>query len=211
MHGGRIEKNTGIDGGGIENEAEFIMTGGIITQNFASVHGGGISNRGMLTLKGTASIMGNGSGTYAKAEYKGGGIYWIVDEGSSVNLESAVTVINNTTNGEAANLVIGGDGELSVSELSENARIGLTLLNQNKKETAGPIFRYNENENREKMSACFSSDNALYVLKWKRNEVRLSEKNTDLAIALLLGFSVIITATAAIGFFVIRKNKRNKL
>jgi len=207
MYGGKIEKNTGIDGGGVENEASFIMAGGVITQNFASMQGGGITNRGKLILKGSASIIGNGSGIH-EGEHKGGGIYWIVDEKNSVSAEGAVTVTNNTTNGENANLVIHGNGRISVSALSDGAYIGFTLLNKNKDETAGAVIQYTDGENIENFRSCFSSDDPFYIIKARKNEIRLSEKNIGLAVGLLVALLIVIVTVSAIIIFVFRRKNK---
>jgi hypothetical protein len=207
MYGGRIEKNTGVDGGGVENEASFVMKGGVITQNFASMQGGGITNRGELILKDHASVIGNGSGTGA-IEHKGGGIYWLVSEKSSISMEGAVRVTNNTTNGETANLVIYGDGRISVLSLSDGSCIGLTLLNKNKKETAGAVIRYTGDENVKNFSAYFSSDNPFYIMKVKNSEIRLSEKNIGLAVGLLAGFGIAIITGVTVTIFCSRRKSR---
>ena len=207
MYGGRIEKNTGVDGGGVENEASFVMKGGVITQNFASIQGGGITNRGELILKDHASVIGNGSGTGA-IEHKGGGIYWIVSEKSSISMEGAVRVTNNTTNGETANLVIYGDGRISVLSLSDGSCIGLTLLNKNKKETAGAVIRYTGDENVKNFSSYFSSDNPFYIMKVKNSEIRLSEKNIGLAVGLLAGFGIAIITGVTVTIFCSRRKSR---
>ena len=211
MYGGKIIKNTGVDGGGVENEASFIMTGGSITENFASMQGGGITNRGELILKGSAEIVRNGSGTNEQNEHKGGGVYWLANEKSTVQLEGAVQIANNTTNGESANLVIYGNGKISVSSLSDAACIGLTLLDKNKKEISGTVLQYigNENEDMQKFSSCFSSDHSFYVIKTKGIEVSLAEKNMDLALGLLIGIFIVLTASFIIGTILVRKNKEN--
>ena len=210
MYGGRIETNTGVDGGGVENEASFVMAGGMITQNFASIQGGGITNRGELILKDGASIIGNGSGINA-GEYKGGGIYWLVGEKSSVSVEGSVRVTNNTTNGEPANLVICGDGQISVSALSDEVCIGFTLLNKNNKESAGAVIRYTSGENSKNFNSYFSSDNSFYIMKARNNEIRLSEKNIGLAVGLLIGVGTIIIATSTVAVLISRrKNKKRK-
>ena len=206
MHGGRIVKNTGVDGGAVENEASFIMTGGVITQNFASMQGGGISNRGELVLNGNAEITGNGSGTNAEGDHKSGGVYWLVSETSSVSLGGAVKIINNTTNGESANMVIYGNGKVLASELSENACIGFTLLNKNKNESSGTILQYTDVENAENFG--FSSDNPFYVIKAKKNEMKLAEKNIDLAIGFFACFGVIALTAVICCFFIVRKKNR---
>ena len=208
MHGGRIEKNTGIDGGAVENEAAFVMTGGIITQNFASMQGGGISNRGELILNGNAEITGNGSGTNAESDHKSGGVYWLVSETSSVSLGGSVKILNNITNGEFANMVIYGNGQISVSELSEKACISFTLLDKNKKECMGTILQYADGENIKNSSSCFLSDNDFYEIKEKKNGVKLSERNIDLAIGIFMGVTVITTLVAC-GFSILRKKNKN--
>ena len=209
MRGGKIIKNTGVDGGGVENEASFIMTGGVITENFASMQGGGISNRGELILKGNAEIVRNGSGTNEPNEHKGGGVYWLASEKSSARLEGAVQITNNTTNGESANFVIYGNGKISISSLSDAACIGLTLLDKDKKDTSGTVLQYagNENEDIQKLSSCFSSDQSFYVIKTRGNEASLTEKNMNLTIGLLLGIFIVLAASFIIGMILVRKNK----
>ena len=205
MYGGRIEKNTGVDGGGVENEASFIMTGGVITGNFASLQGGGITNRGELILKEHASVIENGSGTNA-GEHKGGGIYWLVDEKSTVSVEGIVTVTGNTTNGENANLVIYGDGKVFASSLSDGAFIGFTLLNKNKNETAGTVVQYTDSE--KIYGSCFSSDNSFYIIRSVKNEIRLSEQNIGLAVGLSVALFVVIVAAVVIAVLVFRRKNR---
>lgn len=204
MHGGRIEKNTGIDGGGVENEASFIMTGGRIAQNFASMQGGGICNRGELTLKGTAAVIGNGSGTNMANDHKGGGVYWLTGEKSKVFLGESVQIINNTTNGEPANLVVSGNGAASVSALNANARFGLTLLKANKSAAAGTVLQWQDGDASE-FTDCFSSDHPRYEIKIKGTSVRLTEKNVDLIIGLLLGIFFTAGIAAVIAMHIVRK------
>lgn len=212
MHGGRIEKNTAVDGGGVENEASFVMTGGIITQNFASMQGGGISNRGELILKGTAEVIGNGSGTNMEEDHRGGGVYWLAGETSTIILGGSVRIAENTTNGQSANLVISGKGKITVSALETNACVGLTLLDKNKTETAGMVLQWNDNSNAEAFVSCFSSDDSLYTITAKMSGIKLLEKNIDFAIGLFLGiFIVAIIVFVMVLIFVRRiKNTRQK-
>ena len=209
MHGGRIEKNTGIDGGGVENEAVFVMTGGVITKNFASIQGGGISNRGELILKGNASITSNGSGTNSKNDHKSGGVYWLADEKSRVLLGESVRIVENTTNGESANFVIFGDGKATVSALTSEAHVRLTLLNKNKAETAGIVLEWVETENisADDFLTCFSSDNPIFIIKPKGNEIKLAEKNLGLVLGIFIGVFIVAGITAVSALFTIHKRK----
>ena len=193
MYGGTIEKNTGVDGGGVENEALFTVQGGTISYNFASTQGGGITNRGQLILGDGASIVSNASGKN-EDEVKSGGIYWITENNSAVSVSGAVTVTGNMTNGESANLVICGKGAVSVSALSANTKIGLTLLS-GKNLASGAVVRLSDTESGEEKTilSAFAPDHKNFELKYKNEEVLLSEKN----IALMIGACVILAGAVA--------------
>ncbi|MBQ2987791.1 MAG: hypothetical protein IJD59_01670 [Clostridia bacterium] len=209
MYGGSIERNTGVDGGGVENEALLTVQGGKIAYNYASAQGGGVTNRGRLILGGGASVVSNASGTDAD-EPKGGGIYWIAEGESTVSVTGAVTVIGNTTNGISANLVVCGKGTVSASALSEASKIGISLLNGDRKPVSGETVRFvdlKEGET-ERMRALFTSDHGDFEIELKDGALRLTEKNTDFLIGacIVAGASVVITA-AVLAFSAIRKRK----
>ena len=209
MYGGIIEKNTGVDGGGVENEAVFVIQGGTISYNYAAMQGGGITNRGQLTLGDGARIVSNASGTNAD-EMKSGGIYWIAEENTSVSVSGTVTVTNNTTNSEPANLVVCGKGAVSASALSEDAKIGITLLNGNKNLSSGTVVHLSDAENAEAgaILSVFVSDRKSFELKYKNGEVILSEKN----VALMIGACIAVTALAvsAVAVWVYAAGKQRK-
>ncbi len=211
MYGGAIEKNTGVDGGGVENEAFFAVLGGEISYNYAAMQGGGITNRGRLILGDGASVVSNASGTNA-GEVKSGGIYWIAEENSAVSVSGTVTVTGNTTNGESANLVVYGKGAVSVSALSENTRIGVILLNGNRKPASGAVVRPSESEGveAEKMLSSFASDQKNFELKYKNGELILSEKNFALMIGAFAVLAAVIAAVLAAYIFSVKKKRRGR-
>ncbi len=209
MYGGIIQKNTGVDGGGIENEATLILQGGTVSYNFAAVQGGGITNRGNLRLEDGAKVVSNASGT-GEGEYKGAGIYWIAGESTSVTVSGAVTVTGNTTNGEDANLVICGSGIVSASNLSEQIKIGFTLLGNSKKLASGTVVQFlgEDDIDADELLSLFCSDHKNYGLKYKNGRLVLSEQNATLMIVACIAVLVIIAVTIITIAFSPKKKRR---
>ena len=205
MYGGSIERNTGVDGGGVENEATLVLQGGTVRHNYAAVQGGGITNRGVLALGDGTKVVSNASGT-GENEYMGGGIYWIAGENSAVSVSGAVTVTGNTTGGANANLVIFGKGRIALSDVSEETRIGLTLLGGNKNPISGTVLQTADGGDTEALLSLFLSDNGNFSVKPSGAELRLSESNLWLmlgACALVLTVAVL----AAVGLCLRKKRK----
>ena len=211
MYGGIIERNTGVDGGGVENEAVFALQGGTVTYNYAAMQGGGITNRGQLILGDGSSVVSNASGTN-EGEVPGGGIYWITEGSSSVSVSGAVTVTDNTTNGDPANLVICGKGAVSASDISERTRIGLTLINGNKNLASGTVLLLSDAEeyDAEKLLSLFISDRKNFELKVKNGEMVFTEKNFALMIGSGIAFLVVTLGIAIISVICARKRNRIK-
>ena len=211
MYGGIIERNTGVDGGGVENEAVFALQGGTITYNYAALQGGGITNRGQLILGDGASVVSNASGTN-EGEAPSGGIYWIAEESTSVSVSGSVKVIDNTTNGDSANLVICGKGSVSVSDVSEHTQIGLTLMNGNKNLASGTVLLFSDAEayEAEKLFSSFTSDRENFELKIKNGEMIFAEKNFALMIGSGIAFLAVILVVAIAGVIFAKKRKRIK-
>ena len=195
MYGGVIQKNTGVDGGGIENEANLILQGGTVSYNYAAMQGGGITNRGNLVIGDGTKIVTNASGT-GEGEHKSGGVYWIVGESSSVSVSGEITVTGNTTNNEDANLVIYGNGVISAKGLSEQTRIGLTLLGSNKNLTSGTAVQCSDTSEADgdTLLSTFYSDHKSYNVKYKGGRLILSEQNA----ALMIGACITVLAVAVI-------------
>lgn len=211
MYGGSIERNTGVDGGGVENEAVFSLQGGTVTYNYAAMQGGGITNRGQLILGDGASVVSNASGTN-EGEVWSGGIYWIAEENTSVSVSGAVKVSDNTTNGEEANLVIYGKGAISVSDVSERTRIGFTLLNGNKSLASGTVglFSGNEVSESEELLSSFTSDRKNFDLKLKNGEIVLLEKNFAFMVGAGIALVLLILISVPVCIIFKRKKKRNR-
>ena len=206
MYGGSIEKNTGVDGGGVENEASFTVKGGTISYNYASAQGGGITNRGHLILEDGAEIVSNASGAN-NGEHSGGGIYWITEGNSSVSVSGKVTVTGNITNGDAANLVVCGKGEILVSGVSDGTRIGITLLNANQSLASGAVARFSK-ENGEDILALFFSDLRNFELKIKGETLHFAEKHIGFMIGACVVLAAVLAVAAFSTVFIIRR-KRN--
>lgn len=211
MYGGTIERNTGVDGGGVENEAVFSLQGGAITYNYAAMQGGGITNRGQLILGDGASIVFNASGTN-EGESPSGGVYWIAEGSTSVSVSGTVTVTDNTTNGDPANLVICGKGAVSVSDISEHTRIGLTLMNGNKNLASGTVLLFSDAEayEAEKLFSSFTSDRENFELKVKNGEVVFTEKNFALMIGSGIALLAVLLVIAIVSVISAKKRKRSK-
>lgn len=202
MYGGSIERNTGVDGGGVENEALFSMQGGTVSYNYAAYQGGGITNRGELILGGEATVVSNASG--GEEQTCAGGIYWIAEENSSVSVSGSVGVTENTTGGRDANLVIYGDGTVSVSDASSDMRIGLTLLDRNGEAQSGAAVRFASADGAEIADTLFFSDEGAFVLRVKNGELYLHEGNSALVFGACLAAVVLSVLTV---FLVIRKRR----
>ena len=211
MYGGTIERNTGVDGGGVENEAVFALLGGTVTYNYAAMQGGGMTNRGQLILGDGASVTSNASGTN-EGEAWSGGIYWIVEENTSVSISGAVTVTNNTTNGDPANLVIFGKGTVSFSDFSERTHIGFTLLNSKKNLASGTVALLSgaEEYGAEKLLSSFTSDRINFELQFKNGEVVLLEKNFALMLGVGIAFASLILIAVFVGIILTRKKKKDR-
>lgn len=211
MYGGTIERNTGVDGGGVENEAIFALLGGTVTYNYAAMQGGGMTNRGELILGDGARIVSNASGTN-EGETWSGGIYWIVEENTSVSVSGAVTVTDNTTNGELANFVICGKGSVSFSDFSERSQIGFTLLNGKKNLTSGTValLAAAEEYEAEKLLSSFTSDRKNFELQFKNGEIILLEKNFVLMLGVAIVFVSLILVAVLVGVILARKKKRDR-
>ena len=209
MYGGAVSNNTGVDGGGIENEALFSMQGGTVTYNYAALQGGGITNRGRLILGADAKVVSNASGANEN-EHAGGGIYWITEENSFVSVSGKVNITDNTTNGTDANLVIFGKGEVSVSQADESMRIGLTLLDKNKKTANGLAARFEDTESSEKALAVFFSDIKDFDVSFKDSTLRIAKRSTWITIC-IVSFAIIAVCVvcAVFAFVKIRRNSRD--
>ena len=209
MYGGTIERNTGVDGGGVENESVFSLQGGTITYNYAAMQGGGITNRGQLILGDGASIVSNASGTN-EGEVPSGGVYWIAEGSTAISVSGAVTVTDNTTNGDPANLVICGKGAISVSDLSEQAKLGVTLLNGNKNLTSGTVLLFSDAEEyeAEKLLSSFTSDRKNFELKVKNGEIIFTEKNFALMIGSGVVLLMLVLGVAIVSVIFARKRKK---
>jgi len=208
MHGGSIEKNTGVDGGGVENEATFVLLGGTVSYNYAATQGGGITNRGHLSLGGSAQVVSNASGA-GSGEYKSGGIYWIANGDSSLSVSGSPRVSGNTTNGADANLVIFGEGAVLVESISSQAVIGLCLLNEGREESRGVAVRF-ENagaEDSRKSLSCFSSDSDRFRLKMKGDTVVLVRKRGE-AVVVISAVLAVFAVSAAVALCRTRGKKR---
>jgi hypothetical protein len=206
MCGGVIEKNTGVDGGGIENEATLVLQGGTVSHNYAAVQGGGITNRGSLSLGDGTKVVSNASGT-GENGHMGGGIFWITGEKSAVSVSGAVTVTSNTTGGADANLVILGKGKVTLSDVSEDTRIGLTLLGGNQSPVSGAAVQTAHGEDAEKLLSLFSSDNGHFGLKARVSELCLVERNLGLMIGACV-LALLFAATAVAVTLAVRKKRK---
>lgn len=131
-NGTTISGNESPDGGAIYNEkdggngyiGELTITGGSITGNTSTQHGGGgITNKGTLTMTG-GSVTGN------TCAGRGGGIY----SHGTINLQGAVIVYGNTPN----NLYLAGNDIINIQgALAEGASIGVSQENYDEPFTTG--------------------------------------------------------------------------
>ncbi|MDO8494598.1 MAG: hypothetical protein Q7S68_04600 [Deltaproteobacteria bacterium] len=134
--GSTAEAGTIVDGGGVTNLfdifagkiarlVDLTVTNGGLHGTSGLQMGGGIINRGNLTLERVrvenceSSPPASGPGT---ATYGGGGIYSL-RVGSLILLESSV--IGNTTTGNGGGIAIEGSHQISNSTISENSAVGL--------------------------------------------------------------------------------------
>ena len=128
MTGGSITGNTTNDqtdpkgGGGIMNTegATATLTGVTITGNTVNVTGGGgICNYGMMTLDG-CTITGN------SCKMNGGGIWTAAS--ATLNMQGAITVTGNTTDGEVANnLFLKSNAVVTITGSLAGSDIGITM------------------------------------------------------------------------------------
>lgn len=126
IHNATISKNTAEQGAGIEAVLDWLQAdidGCTITDNIASANGGGIMLQGNVESNGTqlknSVITGNKSGD------RGAGVYY--DGDSKLTISGAVTIQNNTFNGDANNLnIFSKDNPVYVGGALTGSQIGLS-------------------------------------------------------------------------------------
>lgn len=94
LSGGLISGNTAWRGGGVGNYGLFIMSGGEISNNIATVNGGGVTN-GQIIAK--ANFEMSGGKILGNTAEKGGGMYNFFDSIATL-LGSGIISNNNATN-----------------------------------------------------------------------------------------------------------------
>ena len=117
--------------------------------------------------------------------------------------------MGNTTNNEEANLVIYGNGVISAKGLSEQTRIGLTLLGGNKNLVSGTVIQCSDTSETDEdtLLSIFYSDHKSYGLKYKGGRLVLSEQNAVLMIGACI-IVLVLVVTAVTAFVFCSKKKR---
>jgi len=125
-----VTQNTAsIDGGGIYNNGVVHLNWAVrISRNSATVYGGGIYNAGGVTLNGDASVRGN------HANAGGGGVYVGEEADLTMNDSSAISGNRATVGGASGGGVLSNEGTLTMNDASS--------ISGNKAVSAGGISNY---------------------------------------------------------------------
>lgn len=128
MYGGEISGNSSRVGGAISVGApaasvtalpQVNLYGGKITGNTAQENGGA------LNLSGNAKVFVGDVEITGNSATQGGGIY-IPAETAVITLSGSPTVQNNTAAGKTNNVYLNGNAIITLGELTEDAKVGVT-------------------------------------------------------------------------------------
>ena len=164
IYGGKIIDNTAGTGGAIRMENNSVTTiyGGQICGNNAATSGGAI----YLSKGGPELIIKGGTITDNTAGTGGAGVY--VTAGAKVTIEGATRIYDNTVSDKHNNLYLAGSDVITVGNLANTAKIGISAATNNRAITT-QTSDYTAN---------FVADNSRLSITFKENALWLEKIET---------------------------------
>ena len=152
MYGGKIYGNTALNGGAfrMENDSVTTIYGGEIYGNNATASGGAI-----YLTKGAELHLAGGKIT-GNTSPMGGGIY--VNDTGKISVSGAPVVMDNLEEDRKSNLYLNGNAIITLGDVKEAARIGVTASNVGRAISTQSDTDYTKN---------FAGDSAYKIISYK--------------------------------------------
>jgi len=113
-------------GGGISNKGTLTMTGGSITNNTSNDHSEPVGGGGLFNYEGATATLNGVTITGNTAHTHGGGIWNAAN--ATLKMQGAITVTGNTANeGVVENVYLNGGGVINVTGSLAGSQIGISM------------------------------------------------------------------------------------